>query len=216
MVGSHSAPLLIVLDPDSDRTRRIELHQDYMVVGRTPGCDVRLEDPHVSRAHAALQRRGNTVYVEDLGSSGGTFIDGTAVTEPRELRPGHVVTFATVAARFEPASTAADTAVAPAPRPAGSSRSREAFRREAAMTKTKALWLSWIGLLVFGEGLTIIAATDLSLLHGAGLAGRPFGPDIAGLPGEVLGWVLAITGFLLLVAGIRLKAAASAWRRRPR
>lgn len=215
MVRSHGAPLLIVLDPDSDQARRIELRQDYMVVGRTPGCDVRLEDPHVSRAHAALQRRGNTVYVEDLGSSGGTFIDGTAVTTPRELRPGHVVTFATVTARFEPASTAADdTAVAPAPRPAGRLPSREAFRREATMIRTKALWLSWIGLLVFGEGLTIIAATDLSLLHGAGLARRPFGPDIAGMPGEVLGWVLAITGFLLLVAGIRLNAAVSAWRRR--
>ena len=112
MVCLQGAPLLVVLAPDSDRARRIELRQDYMVVGRTPGCEVRFNDPHVSRAHAALQRRGNAVYVQDLGSSGGTFIDGTAVTRARELRPGDVVTFATVTARFETASADGEDAIA--------------------------------------------------------------------------------------------------------
>jgi pSer/pThr/pTyr-binding forkhead associated (FHA) protein len=211
MVCSQGAPLLVVLAPDSDRARRIELRQDYMVVGRTPGCEVRFDDPHVSRAHAALQRRGHAVYVQDLGSSGGTFIGGTAVTKARELRPGDVVTFATVTARFEAADADGEDAVAvPSRRVAAASPAPgEALPREAAMARTRALWLGWIGFLVFGEGLTIIGATDLSLLRGGGLAHRPFGPEVAGLPGEVLGWVLAVVGILLLAAGMHIGAAAS-------
>jgi FHA domain len=208
---SQGAPLLVVLAPDSDRARRIELRQDYMVVGRTPGCEVRFNDPHVSRAHAALQRRGNAVYVQDLGSSGGTFIGGTAVTRARELRPGDVVTFATVTARFEAANANGEYTVAvPSRRVAAASRvPGEALPRQIDMAKTRALWLGWIGFLVFGEGLTIIGATDLSVLRGDGLARRPFGPEVAGLPGEVLGWVLAVVGILLLAAGVHIGAAAS-------
>ena len=215
MVCSQGAPLLVVLAPDSDRARRIELRQDYMVVGRTPGCEVRFEDPHVSRAHAALQRRGNTVYVQDLGSSGGTFIGGTAVTRARELRSGNVVTFATVTARFETASADDDTVeLRGRMAPASSRAAGEAFRRDTALTRSRMLWLTWIGFLVFGEGLTIIGVTDLSLLRGDGPAPGPFGPEVAGLPGGVLGWVLAVIGVLLLVAGIRLHVAAPPRQRR--
>ncbi len=50
-------PHLVVLAPDSDRDRRIALDGDYMVPGRKPTCDVRFDDPGVSRANAALQPR---------------------------------------------------------------------------------------------------------------------------------------------------------------
>jgi pSer/pThr/pTyr-binding forkhead associated (FHA) protein len=208
MVCLQGAPLLVVLAPDSYRDRRIELRQDYMVVGRTPGCEVRFNDPHVSRAHAALQRRGNAVYVQDLGSSGGTFIGGTAVTRARELRPGDVVTFATVTARFETASADGEDAIAVPSRMVAAAPGK-APAGETATARNRALWLSWIGFLVFGEGLTIVGATDLSLLRGGGVAYRPFGPDVAGLPGAVLGWVLAVVGILLLAAGMHVGAAAS-------
>jgi FHA domain-containing protein len=63
---------------------------------------VRLDDPHVSRTHAALERRGGTVYVQDLGSSAGTFVNGNKAMSA-ELHQGDVVAFATVRARFEAA-----------------------------------------------------------------------------------------------------------------
>jgi len=95
-----SVPQLVVIAPDSCRGHRIELTGEYMTVGREPTCDVRLDDPHVSRTHAAMQRRGNSVYVQDLGSSGGTFVNGNPVTRT-ELHQGDIVAFATVQARFE-------------------------------------------------------------------------------------------------------------------
>ena len=107
-LDSGGMPHLVVLAPDSDRGRRIPLDRDYLVVGREQTCDVRFNDPRVSRTHAALRRRGNTVYVEDLGSSGGTFVNGVATTAAHELRAGDVLTFASVTARLESDGAVAD------------------------------------------------------------------------------------------------------------
>jgi pSer/pThr/pTyr-binding forkhead associated (FHA) protein len=99
---SAAVPRLVMLAPESFRGRKVELATDYLTVGREPTCDVCLDDPHVSRTHAALQRRGGTVYVQDLGSSGGTFVNGNPATKA-ELRQGDVITFASVQAWFEAA-----------------------------------------------------------------------------------------------------------------
>jgi hypothetical protein len=97
-----AVPRLVVLEPEALRGRQIELASEYLTVGREPTCDVRLDDPHVSRTHAALERRGGTVYVQDLNSSGGTFVND-APARSAVLRQGDVVAFATVRARFEAA-----------------------------------------------------------------------------------------------------------------
>jgi pSer/pThr/pTyr-binding forkhead associated (FHA) protein len=100
-------PRLVIVTPDAYSGRQIRLPGEYMVVGREPTSDICLDDPHVSRTHAALRRHGDAVYVQDLGSSAGTFVNGTAVTNVQQLRPGDLVTFAGVQAgvqaRFEPA-----------------------------------------------------------------------------------------------------------------
>ena len=99
---SAAVARLVILAPEAIRGRQIELAADYLTVGREPTCDVLLDDPHVSRTHAALQRRGGTVHVQDLGSSGGTFVNGNPATSA-ELHQGDIVAFATVRARFEAA-----------------------------------------------------------------------------------------------------------------
>jgi pSer/pThr/pTyr-binding forkhead associated (FHA) protein len=100
-------PHLIVLAPDASRGRLIEISGDYLTVGRESTSDVRFDDPHVSRTHAALERRGDAVYVKDLGSSGGTYVNGAPVTRA-ELHGGDVVAFAAVHARFVAAQKAAE------------------------------------------------------------------------------------------------------------
>lgn len=112
-------PHLVVLAPDSDRGRRIPLDDSYMVVGREPACGVRFDDPRVSRTHAALQRRGSAVYVQDLGSTGGTFVNGAAMTAAHELQVGDVLTFGTVTARLESDGAVPDRTSTMAALPAG-------------------------------------------------------------------------------------------------
>jgi FHA domain len=71
----------------------VELRPDVTTIGRGEGVDVRLEDASVSRLHAELVRRGNYVYVSDLGlSANGTRVNGRPVGR-RVLAEGDVVTF---------------------------------------------------------------------------------------------------------------------------
>ena len=194
-LDGSGTPHLVVLAPESDRGRRIPLDRDYLLVGREQTCDVRFDDPRVSRTHAALQRRGNRVYVEDLGSSGGTFVNGAAMTAPGELRAGDVLAFASVTARLESGDAAADdTSTMPARAAEAAvvhqideqragvinnvdrdqyishiqyvNQQRENFLREVAATKTKARWLAWTGFLMFVVGFGIFAAADLSFIKG--------------------------------------------------
>jgi two-component system, NtrC family, response regulator AtoC len=52
-----------------------------IVIGRDAGCDVRIDDPSLSRRHVRLQI-ADRITIEDLGSSNGTFVAG------RRLKPG--------------------------------------------------------------------------------------------------------------------------------
>jgi hypothetical protein len=192
-LDSGGMPHLVVLKPGSDRGRRIPLGGDYLVVGRERTCDVRFNDPSVSRTHAVLQRRGGTVYVEDLGSAAGTFVNGVAATAPREVHAGDVLTFASVAARLETGgAVAGETSAMPVMRAEAAAahhideqragvinnvdrdqyishvqyvnQQRENFLHEVAATKTKARWLAWTGFVMFVVGFGIFAAADLSFI----------------------------------------------------
>ena len=57
-------------------------------IGRTRAADLVLRDPEVSRRHARFESHNGVVYVEDLESSNGTFLNGRRVTEAIEVRVG--------------------------------------------------------------------------------------------------------------------------------
>jgi hypothetical protein len=193
-VDSGGMPHLVVLEPDSDRGRQIPLDRDYLVVGRETACDVRFDHRSVSRTHAALRRRGTAVYVEDLGSFAGTFVNGATATTACELHVGDLLTFASVTARLESGGASGEETVTMLARPAGAgvvhhihaqragvinnaerqynshvqhvNQQRENFLREVAATKTKARWLAWTGFLLLVMGFGVFAATDLSFIKG--------------------------------------------------
>jgi pSer/pThr/pTyr-binding forkhead associated (FHA) protein len=67
---------------------------DELTVGRGGGCGIVLVDDHyVSTVHARLFRRGDDVYVEDLGSRNGTYLNGSPVAGVTRLRRGDRVQF---------------------------------------------------------------------------------------------------------------------------
>ena len=61
-----------------------------LVAGRSPQCDIPLEDQSVSRRHCTLEARGDSVTVTDLGSANGTYINDRQV-EQAIARPGDLV-----------------------------------------------------------------------------------------------------------------------------
>jgi len=60
-------------------------------IGRTADAQVALADPEVSRRHASFQSRNGIVYVDDLSSRNGTFLNGRRVTEAIEVREGDAI-----------------------------------------------------------------------------------------------------------------------------
>jgi hypothetical protein len=62
------------------------------VVGRDTGAGVRLEgDDYVSARHARIEPRPNGAWIEDLGSTNGTFVNGGQVNGGHALKSGDVV-----------------------------------------------------------------------------------------------------------------------------
>jgi hypothetical protein len=57
-------------------------------IGRSKDAGVAVNDPEVSRQHARLSSYDGVVYVEDLRSRNGTFLNGRRVTEAIEVREG--------------------------------------------------------------------------------------------------------------------------------
>lgn len=60
--------------------------KDSFILGRSPGCDVVIADAGISRQHCLIEKIGDTVFVTDLGSTNGVFIDGSKL-KPLEKTP---------------------------------------------------------------------------------------------------------------------------------
>src|SRR5262245_51596877 len=70
------------------------------VVGRAPTSDIPVIDPTISRRHAEVACSEAGVTVRDLGSSNGTFVNGTRV-DKSPVSSGDVLTFGKVAFRLQ-------------------------------------------------------------------------------------------------------------------
>lgn len=68
-----------------------------LTFGQGPDCDVKIDDPYVSNRHCRILERDGRFYVEDLGSTNGTWIrkaisaDVVRVHQLRMLLPGDQV-----------------------------------------------------------------------------------------------------------------------------
>jgi pSer/pThr/pTyr-binding forkhead associated (FHA) protein len=78
---------LRVLEPPNQRGRVYEL-ADEVTMGRAPGCGVSLPDSTVSQLHARVFRRDGAYYLEDLGSTNGTWLNRGRVGAAVPLKRG--------------------------------------------------------------------------------------------------------------------------------
>ncbi len=78
MPASGGGVLVVQSGPDAGTS--FNLSQDDITIGRDPECEVQLTDPAVSRQHAVIRRHEDEYTVHDLGSGGGTQVDGESLT----------------------------------------------------------------------------------------------------------------------------------------
>lgn len=70
-----------------------------VIVGRSPGADIVIGAGYVSAPHARFSLMGQNLFVEDLGSTNGTLVNGQPITAPAALRNNDVVTIGDVSIR---------------------------------------------------------------------------------------------------------------------
>jgi FHA domain len=82
---------LKVVQPAAQAGRTYDL-DDELTVGRSPGCGVAMpEDIYTSTLHARLFRRNDQVWVEDLGSTNGTFVNSEQIKQAVRLGKGDLL-----------------------------------------------------------------------------------------------------------------------------
>lgn len=84
---------LVIVAPADQKGSEFALG-DEVTVGRAGGCAVLLaNDTFVSQLHARVFRRDGDIYVEDLGSTNGTYLNKKKVSAPVVVRKGDKIQF---------------------------------------------------------------------------------------------------------------------------
>ena len=82
---------LKVVQPPEHAGRTYDL-DDELTIGRSPGCGVAMpQDIYTSTLHARLFRRNDQLWVEDLGSTNGTFVNSEQITQAVRLGKGDLL-----------------------------------------------------------------------------------------------------------------------------
>ena len=81
---------LKVIEPVGYRGQVYDL-TDEITVGRAAGCAVHVDDAYTSNLHARVFRRDGTVWVEDLGSTNGTWVNAERIDGPTRLGRGDLL-----------------------------------------------------------------------------------------------------------------------------
>jgi pSer/pThr/pTyr-binding forkhead associated (FHA) protein len=84
----RGTPTHVLVVDGSNKGERAELDQAPILIGRGSDAAIRLDDDYVSTRHARIASSGDQWFVEDLGSTNGTYIGSARITQPTTLTLG--------------------------------------------------------------------------------------------------------------------------------
>ncbi|MCW2767429.1 MAG: hypothetical protein JWO11_3388 [Nocardioides sp.] len=84
----RGSPTHVLVTAGSNTGERAELDQAPILIGRGTDAAIRLDDDYVSTRHARIAASGDQWFVEDLGSTNGTYIGSVRITQPTTLTLG--------------------------------------------------------------------------------------------------------------------------------
>ena len=94
--------LVVVDSPSLDPGLVRVLDSTALTLGRDAQNDLALDsDDFASARHARIEPRRDGVWVEDIGSTNGTYVNGARIAKPRVLRDGDVIRVGSTDLRYE-------------------------------------------------------------------------------------------------------------------
>ena len=145
----------VVVELNGKEVAREHLKGPSLVIGRDASVDIHLDNRALSRRHAQIEKRGAAIWIRDLGSQNGTFVNGRRMEEPQPLNAGDIIEVGRYQLHIDGVEEArADTPVltltvslGPAPRWASKKATPFTPTREAAASRmtrsTRGRTLSW-------------------------------------------------------------------------
>jgi hypothetical protein len=98
----QSGRLVVIKSPALEEDDELLLDSAALLVGRGSGNDVNLaRDEYASSNHARVEPRRDGVWVEDVGSTNGTYLNGTRLTNAKRLSPGDILRVGETELRYE-------------------------------------------------------------------------------------------------------------------
>ncbi len=100
--GPRTGRLVVVKSPDLSEGEDFELDSAQLTIGRGRQNDITIPtDEYASARHARFEPRQDGVWVQDLGSTNGTYLNGTRLDRPRRLTQGDIVRVGETDFRFD-------------------------------------------------------------------------------------------------------------------
>jgi len=97
-----SGTLVTVRSSALEQGSRFDLNAKPITVGRAASNDIRLvDDEFASSRHARIEPRRDGVWVEDIGSTNGTYLNGTRLSRAQKLTSGDVIRVGETDLRYE-------------------------------------------------------------------------------------------------------------------
>jgi hypothetical protein len=101
-VAKELGRVIVLQSPALEQGAVYSIDQSALTIGRGLGNDLLIDgDEYASSRHARFEPRRDGVYVEDAGSTNGTFVNGIRLARERRLKPGDVVRVGETDLRFE-------------------------------------------------------------------------------------------------------------------
>ncbi len=86
-ISNKASYTLTVLNGEQ-ANQAFNLEPGQQFIGRSPGNHIQINDPTISSRHAVIQVEADGVWIQDLGSTNGTLVNGQRITNSTWLKPG--------------------------------------------------------------------------------------------------------------------------------
>jgi hypothetical protein len=98
----EAGKLVVVKSPAFSEGDEWELDSSSLSFGRSSQNDIQLQrDEYASSSHARIEPRRDGVWLEDIGSTNGTYLNGIRLTRAKRLNPGDIVRIGETELRYE-------------------------------------------------------------------------------------------------------------------